>query len=261
MDFNDLEATYEHRFSMGFSVLASYTFSKLIANADSELGAGNTSAENQYNRKLDKAISSYDRPNVVHISWNWALPIGRGMALLNHMPKAVNAVLGNWNISAIQTYQSGAPLRITSGQNLYGAGNARASFAQGANTTIPLVNPQWSKSFAPVAGCANSVLWACVPFLNKAAFVYPNNMQYGNTPYYIPWLRGPATLNEDVALRKNLHVTEHNFFELRMSAFNAPNRVLLSSPDTNMADATFGMITNPQGNSARNVQLGVKFYF
>jgi hypothetical protein len=260
MSFNDLEATFEHRFSKGVYFLAAYTFSKLIANADSELGAG-TGTMNQYNRRLDKVVSAADRPHILNFAVNYELPIGRNKLLLTNMPKVVNAVFGNWNISSILRYASGAPLGISSGQNQFGAGTSRASFAPGAGQTVPLINPAWSRSNAPVAGCANSVTWACVPELNRAAFVRPQNMQYGNTPPRIAFLRGPKTYNEDLAIRKNLHVTEKTYFEIRASAFNAFNRVLLASPDTNMDSATFGMITNPQGNSARNVQLGLKFYF
>ena len=41
----------------------------------------------------------------------------------------------------------------------------------------------------------------------------------------------------------------------------ALNRHILPGPDTNTASSTFGFITSPQGNTPRNVQLGMKFYF
>jgi hypothetical protein len=168
------------------------------------------------------------------------------------MSKLVDAVVGNWRISAIQRYQSGAPLGIASNQNLFGAGNPRASLAPGAGITIPLINPAWNSSNAVAAS---------VPELNKAAFVFPANMTYGNTPLRIAQLRGPKTINEDIALLKNFNVTEKRYFEFRLSAFNALNRHIFPGPDTNMASSTFGFITSPQGNTPRNVQLGMRFYF
>ena len=131
------------------------------------------------------------------------------------MPRLVDAVVGSWRISAIQRYQSGAPLGIASNQNLFGAGNPRASFAPGAGVTVPLINPAWNSSNA---------IAASVPGLNKAAFVIPANMTYGNTPLRIAQLRGPKTINEDFALLKNFNVTEKRYFEFRLSAFNALNR-------------------------------------
>ena len=82
---------------------------------------------------------------------------------------------------------------------LFGAGNPRASLAPGAGVTIPLINPAWNSSNA---------IAASVPELNKAAFVFPANMTYGNTPLRIAQLRGPKTINEDIALLKNFNVTE-----------------------------------------------------
>jgi Carboxypeptidase regulatory-like domain len=249
--FNDFEATLEHRFSHGLYVLSSYTFSKLIGNVDSEIG-NQAGAQNTYNRRLDKAVSSADRPHTLSVATVYDLPVGRGKALWGGMSKAVDAVFGNWRISAILRYQSGGPLGLSCAQNLFGAGNPRCSFATGAGTTIPLINPAWNSSDSVAVS---------VPELNKAAFVYPANMTYGNTPIRIAQLRGPKTINEDISLLKNLHITERKYFEFRLSAFNALNRHIFPAPDTNMASATFGYITSPQGNTPRNVQLGLKFYF
>ena len=249
--FDDFEATLEHRFSKGLFILSSYTFSKLIGNVDSEIG-NQAGSQNTYNRRLDKAVSPADRPHTLSIASVYDLPVGRGKAFASSMPKYADALLGGWRISAILRYQSGGPLGIASNQNLFGAGNPRASFALGAGSTIPLINPDWNSSNAVAAN---------VPELNKAAFVFPANMTYGNTPIRIAQLRGPKTINEDIALLKNVNLTEKRYFEFRLSAFNALNRHIFPGPDTNMASPTFGFITSPQTNSPRNVQLGMRFYF
>jgi hypothetical protein len=249
MTFNDLEATFEHRTSRGLYLMGSYTFSKLIANTDSELGAG-TGSQNQYNRSLDKAVSGADRPHILSIASVYDLPVGRGRALLSNMPSVANFIIGNWKISSILRYTSGAALTIGSGQNQFGAGGARASFAYPMQ---PMVNPEWSSD--------PDKAWS-VPYLNKAAFVRPPNMTYGDTPARIAQLRGPGVVNEDIAILKEFHLDgERRYFEFRASAFNAFNRHRLPGPDTNMDSANFGRIVSPQGNSPRQIQLGLKFYF
>ena len=100
-----------------------------------------------------------------------------------------------------------------------------------------------------------------MPYLNPAAFVYPSTGQYGNTPSRLPWLRGPWTINEDIAILKSFRFTESRYVEFRASASNALNRALLAGPDTNMNDSTFGKIVQPQFNSPRSVQMGLKLYF
>jgi hypothetical protein len=261
MTFHALETSFEHRFNHGLYMIASYTFCKLISGSNGE-DANRTSdgaVQNQYNRRLDKAVASQDTPHNLRLSYVYELPVGKGKPLLGHMRPALNAVFGNWKVSAIHTYVSGTPLMISCGQNFFGAGsNARCSFAPGAGDTIPLVNPAWSSD--------KSVAFS-VPYLNKAAFVLPPNMVYGDTPRRLSYLRAPWTVNEDVALIKNFDITEKVHLEVRGSASNALNRVVLAPPGTpstgvsTQSSSTFGFITTAQGNSPRNIQLGARVSF
>jgi hypothetical protein len=268
MTFHALEASFEHRFSSGLYLLASYTFSKLIANSSAESGSADIPAQNTYNERAEKTVAAEDTPHTLRVSYVYELPFGKGKRWLSRMPGAVNAVFGNWKFSAIHTYYSGVPLGpFVCSQQMYGAtgltplvGGAatqqsfgtRCSVVADAGSSIPLTNPAWSTS--------HSDAWR-VPEINPAAFVYPNTGVYGNTPVRFSNLRGPWTVNEDMSLLKSFHVTEKKYFEFRASASNALNRVLLSTPDTNMNDSTFGKITQPQGNSPRQIQMGLKFYF
>jgi len=268
LTYNALEASFEHRFDRGLYMLASYTFCKTISNVDSEYQyAGYGPAQNTYNQALEKSVSFEDTPHNLRVAWVYELPFGKGKKLLNSGPGIVNAVFGNWRVSAIHTYVSGRPLSLRSNQIMYGATGiepvtdggtvagtfaTRASFTPGAGTTIPLLNPQWSSDY----GVAFSV-----PYLNPAAFRLPNTGEFGNTPRYLPWLRGPKTINEDMSILKNFNVTEKKYFELRASASNVFNRVVIGGPTTTITSSTFGMITQAQSNSPRNIQFGLKFYF
>ena len=141
---------------------------------------------------------------------------------------------------------------VTDGGTVAGTNATRASFTNGAGSAIPLLNPAWSSDYATAFS---------VPYLNPAAFRLPATGEFGNTPRYLPWVRGPKTINEDLAILKNFHVTERNYFELRASASNALNRVVIPGPDTNVTSSTFGKITQAQSNSPRNIQFGLKFIF
>lgn len=268
MTFHALEGSFEHRFGAGLYLLASYTYSKLIASSSAEGGSGDNPAQNTYNERAEKSVAAEDTPHTLRVSYVYELPIGRGKKLLSNMPGVMNAAFGNWKVSAIHTYTSGTPLGpIVCSQQMYGATGltplvggsstqqgfgTRCSVAPGAGTTIPLINPAWSSNPA--------VAWS-VPELNPAAFVYPNTGQYGNTPLRFSNIRAPWTVNEDMSILKSFQLSEKRYFEFRASASNAFNRVLLSTPDLNMNDNTFGKIIQPQGNSPRQVQMGLKFYF
>ncbi len=253
MTYHSLEASLEHRFDKGLFVLASYTFAKLISGSNGE-DANRTSdgqVQNQYNRRLDKAVASQDTPHNLRISYVYELPFGKGKPFLGNSNAIVNAVLGNWKVSAIHTYVSGTPLAISCNQNFFGAGaNARCSFAPGAVTgDIPLLNPAWNEAKA-----------FTVPYLNNAAFVLPANMTYGNTGRRLSFLRTPWTVQEDAALIRNFVISEKVKFELRASASNVLNRVTFASPNTTQSSSQFGLFTG-QGNGPRNIQMGGRFSF
>jgi len=250
MTFHALESSFEHRFHNGLFLMASYTFAKLISNTDGEdANRGDGSGQNQYDRSLDKTVGIQDSPHNFRLSYVYELPVGRGKKWLSRLHPVANGILGNWRISAIHTYVSGRALTISSGQNLFGAGGtSRASFAYPHR---PLINPEWRDDPA--------VAWS-VPYLNKAAFRRPADMEYGDTPRRLPYLRGPGTVNEDLAILKNFG-GEQRHIEVRASAFNAFNRHRLPGPETNFDSPNFGMIVNPQGNSPREIQIGIKFFF
>ncbi|MDQ6701221.1 MAG: TonB-dependent receptor [Acidobacteriota bacterium] len=253
MTFHALEASFEHRFEHGLYVIASYTFCKLISGSNGE-DANRTSdgnVQNQYNRRLDKAVASQDTPHNLRLSYVYELPFGKGKRFLGHTNPFLNAAIGNWKVSAIHTYVSGTPLMINCNQNFFGAGaNARCSFAPGATTgEIPLLNPAWTKANA-----------FTVPYLNNAAFVLPPNMTYGDTGRRLSYLRTPWTLQEDVALIKNFAVGERVRFEVRASASNVLNRVTFGNPNTTQSSSQFGLFTG-QGNGPRNIQMGARVSF
>ena len=85
-------------------------------------------------------------------------------------------------------------------------------------------------------------------------------MTYGDTPRQMSYLRRPWSVNEDLALLKNFPIRERANLEVRVSASNAPNRVLFGSPNTTQNSADFGRITG-QGNSPRTVQFGARVSF
>ena len=253
MTFHALETSFEHRFDRGLFVLVSYTFAKLISGSNGEDAnrSSDGQVQNQYNRRLDKAVASQDTPHNLRISYVYELPFGRGKRFLGNSNSVLSAVFGNWKVSAIHTYVSGTPLSINCNQNFFGAGaNARCSFAPGAATgQIPLLNPDWNEANA-----------FTVPYLNKAAFVLPPNMVYGDTGRRLSYLRTPWSVQEDVSLIKNFILREKVRFEVRASASNVLNRVTFGNPNTTQSSSQFGLFTG-QGNGPRNVQMGARLSF
>lgn len=256
-----LEASFEHRYSNGFQMLLSYTFSRLVGNTDGEdANRGDGQAQNNYDLRSEKSIDRDDQTHI--ISWNYVyeLPFGRGQHFLGSAPRALNLAVGGWKISGVERFNSGTPMQIGGGLDWMGgaSSNSRASWAPGYGPHSQLKNPHYNKFDQ------NS------KYLNTAAFIraprveLPNGIRYGTygtTPRFISQLRGPWGLQDDISVLKNFNVTEDKSIEFRASAFNFPNHRYPAYPDSNVDDSNFGEVTNPQGNSPRSLQFALKFIF
>ncbi|MDQ2844511.1 MAG: hypothetical protein M3Y72_26380, partial [Acidobacteriota bacterium] len=253
MTYHGFNIGAEHRYSSGLWVSAYYTFSKLITNTEGEnpalggfIGNGDVGTQNAYDRRADKSISNQDIPHHVVLAYTYELPVGKGKRFLGGAHGVTQAALGGWKLSAIQNYQTGYPLTVTSNRStgLF-SGTERANIVSG----VPLINPAWNGDPKHA------------PYINPAAFTRPAPFTFGNSPRDIPWLRTPNELNEDVTLGKQFPLFgEGRYLEFKASAFNIGNRVRFGKPDTGVESATFGIV-NSQANNPREVQLNLRLVF
>ena len=110
--YHALTAKVERRFRNGLNLLASYTFSKTLTDADSALPAFanfTSGIQNSYNLRQEKSLSIQDIPHTFVLSYIYELPFGKGKKLLNH-GGVVDKIVGGWQIGGVQRYQSGQPL-------------------------------------------------------------------------------------------------------------------------------------------------------
>ena len=111
--YNALLVKVERRFRNGLNLLASYTYSQTLTDADSALPAfsqfsGATLPQDVYNFKNEKSVSYQDIPHTFVLSYIYELPIGKGKKFLNR-GGITDKVLGGWQIGGVQRYQNGQP--------------------------------------------------------------------------------------------------------------------------------------------------------
>ena len=250
--YHSLQAKLERRFTNGFSLLVGYTFSKLLddvlpstANAGfagESFSAGNI--QNFYNRRLDRAVASYDTPHNLTINALYELPFGRGKKLANH-GGVVNAIVGGWQINGLASMHSGAPIGLTTATstlNNFGLGQ-RPNYVGG-------VDPN---GHGPISQRLTA-------YFNPAAFAVPGLYSYGNTARLLDWLRAPGVGNLDASMFKNFSIRERLRAQFRAEFFNVLNRPQFDFPGTTIGTATAGVISN-QANSPRDIQLALKLLF
>jgi hypothetical protein len=238
----------ERRFSKGFTILGSYSFSKIIDDVvSSPTGFGGESfsmgtPQNYYNFRADRSIATFNTPQSLVLSYVYELPFGPGKPFLS-LGGAVGKIIGGWQINGITTFQYGVPLQISGGNaNILNEGTQR---------------PNWNGQNPTLSGAVQSRLGG---YFNTSDFSVNAPFSFGNAPRIMPDLYGPGQKNFDFSLFKNTSIREKYRLQLRAEAFNATNRVQFGNPATNISVATFGRIST-QANLPRDIQLGLKLLF
>jgi Carboxypeptidase regulatory-like domain/TonB dependent receptor len=240
--YDALQLTYTHRFHAGFSVLASYTFSKFIDDVEGNNGwanSGPTSIRNYYNLAAEKSVDGADIPHSLVVSYIYELPIGKGKAVGSHMSTAADAVVGGWQLTGISTFKQGFPLSIAPANNTLGqyGGNRRPNIVGNMHVAHPTING----------------------WFNTAAFQDPSNpFDFGNAARYISTLRAPGYQNWDLSLQKYWKFGDVARLQFRAEMYNAFNRANFYAPNQySGAGSAFGTIGG--AFPARDTQFGFKF--
>lgn len=234
--YHGLQVKAERRFQDGLSFGAAYSFSRsmVFRVANDEFGSIIPFAPDSYNRQR----SNLDRRHIESATAVWQLPYGHGRRFGNNSHRTVNGLLGGWQVSFIQTAESGVPLSIDSGQGTLGNGfGVRARLVGNPHVAHP-TTARW---------------------FNTGAFVLPTLYSFSDAAAF-GILEGPGVFQINSGVFKEFHVSETKYVQFRWETYNLTNRVNLSNPDTNLSDTgLFGTITG--AGPSRNMQFGLKFIF
>jgi hypothetical protein len=290
--FHALETKLERRFRNGLNLLASYTFSKTLTDADSTFpffsafASNNFGAQNPFNLKSEKTLSYQDTPHAVVISYLYELPAGPGKKYLNH--GVASKVLGGWQVGAVHRYQTGSPVIMNSYAPYppFSGGNFKFSLIPG----VPIYSPNRSH-FDPsfgFAGCdenqdtglftpqhvningvdmgpSTNNYFNCAAFIDQNApgLVAQRGYTFGNLPLTLGNVRSDNYYSEDFAIVKRTAITEGHMLILKVDIPNAFNRHVFGTLDGYIADSTFGIPKGPRGviNASRVIQITLRYQF
>ena len=245
--YHSLQLKVQRRFSGGLTVLGSFSFGKSIDNGSQ---IRNTATEaltpsNDYDLRLERGLSGFDFRRRWTTSWLYEVPVGRGRRYLGSASRAVDSVLGGWQLGGILTFQDGFPLSVYCGGGLIqNGGGVCYPDATGAKVAL-------SKGEQTVRR-----------FFNTSAFVdrLPGGAQFRFGNVARNPVRGPGIVNWDASVNKSFRLSEKGRLEFRAEAFNLPNHPIFGAPGGVLRTANFGAITSTSIDS-RQMQMALKLSF
>ncbi len=225
------------RFSRGFTLNASYVYSKSIDNLPRSTNVYAYTYPDPFDLRTNRGLSNFDYRNVFVASWLWSPPYKFQNAV-------ENTALGGWTLTGITSIHSGSPLTFFTGQDVALDGTNGAYYAQHAQETGQPIAISHPNRAAEVA-----------EFFNTAAFTLPATGTYGNAGRGI--LTGPAFSNTDFSAMKNFTFYERYRVQFRSEFFNVFNQVNFNNPSTSVASGSYGRIRGAA--DARVIQFALKF--
>jgi len=259
--YHALQVSMQKHISAGLTVLANYTWSKTLTNADSEYptqsawsGNNNSGALNTYNLKVEKGLSQYDIPQRLILSYTYQLPFGKGKQFANK-GGVVNALVGGWQFAGVQTYKSGTPLSVSSPNwtsGIFAGGDANLGATARPNAVAGAVLSDHG-SGGWVYGQSRR--------LSTSAFTVAPNYSFGNAPRALT-VREFASHSEDLNVSKQIPLyTDKLKAVFRVDFFNAFNRAgQFTGFNTSVGTSGFGQASSRQ-NDPRSIQANLRVSF
>lgn len=252
--YNAFEVKIDKRFSNGLQFLSHYTYSKAYGYPQDNYYA----VSHQYSwGRID-----FNRDHVWVFNPIYELPFGRGKKYNGDASRAMNYIIGGWQVSNTTNWSSGLPWTPSIGEcgNVTDTGPCRPnSTSAKLHTGIgPLDTVNHTRTFftpvAPLAFNLNSLPvgtdTCTLPRPAAGPFALPNCGQIGNIGRNT--YDGPSGFYSDLSVSKSFAITEQFHAKFLMNAFNIFNHPVYAFSQNNGAN---GCVDCPGGNNGKITAL------
>ncbi len=236
--YNSLEASLRHS-GKRLDLMLAYTFSKSLDQSSSI-----SDPVNPFNYRLTRALSAWDLTHNLVATYQYQLPTER-------ITRRAKALTQGWAISGITRISSGFPVTISSD----GDNSLMGSVPNGVNNHS-LDLPDFTPGPLNLNGNPRNGL----PYFNTDLFS-PNALGTPGTASRRSF-HGPGMVNFDLALLKNVSLSESKQLQFRLETFNTFNHAQFFGPvavDGDIDSKLFGQVV--RAAPPRLMQLALKFTF
>ncbi len=217
--YDSLQASLQRRFSNGYQMQASYTWSKSLGLANGVNSDIDPNIKIPEYYHLNYGLTNIHTPHNFQLTSIIELPFGQGKRWANG-GGAASAILGGWQVNNILSLIAGQYFNIdASGTSLNAPENTqRADFAkEGKPKIIGGAGPNQS-------------------YFDPFHFKPVTDVRFGNVAYR--YVQGPGTANLDLGIFRNFKISERIQLQFRAEAFNFTNTPHFSNPGANVSNMT-----------------------
>jgi len=250
--YNSMQVKVRRQLSSGFSMLAAYTWAKI-------LDYGN--AYYNIDPRVSYGVGTFDRTHSFVMTNTWSLPFGRGRSLWQNAGPVLDRFVGGWSLAAVTLWSSGFPFTPTYSGCPADIGGP-VTYRPCRPNLVGAVHITGSRSHYFTTTGGQTLGANCAPNPQCKPFEQGFNTQTGESvlgqtigPWQRPGageignagrnsLRGPGFFQSDLALAKEVIITESVSLHFRADAFNVFNKVNLGNPETSVDSPTGSEITS-----------------
>jgi hypothetical protein len=237
-----------------------YTFSKSIdLSSDAERvgtfgGIGGSQIQNAWSPYGFRSVSDFDATHQFNANWIIDMPFGRGRFVGRDVNRAVDAIIGGWQLSGLFRMTSGFPISVFNGFNF------PTDWDLGSNAVLTGPVP---KTGAFKQAADGSVNFFAVGGTQAASFFrepFPGEVGQRNN------MRGDGFFGVDLGLAKRWTMPwkDTHSVQFRWEVFNITNSTRFDAQSTNNSIDSFGaqfgnyqrLLTNP-----RVMQFALRYEF
>jgi hypothetical protein len=256
-NYQALEVGLTRKLSNGLSFQANYSFAKNLSDAQGDAPSGFASevayglaVSNRYDLRADRGNVEGTRRHRALLTGSYELPFGTGRRW-NSPSRAMNAVLGGWNLTTVTLIESGPWLTPTISASLDASNTdilARGTILRPNVVGNPIPSNQNPNDYYNI---------------NAFAATPANAGRIGNAGVGI--LEGPGTIAVAGGLSKTVQLRERARLRFEATFTNLLNHPNFAPPAMNISSpSTFGILTSVQtaengGNRTGQASLRLDF--
>jgi len=252
-DYNGLSIRAEHRAGHGLYLLNSFTWSKALGDSEQALetypGYTVANPENIHDLAAEKGPTSFDLKFIDVTSVVYQLPFGKGRQFATGLNPVAEAILGGWEINAIDTAHTGTAINVN--YSPAAANDVTGAIADYRGLAVLRPNVSGSAIGQNKNGMVNNY------FAGYTFSTPPATDPFGDLGRDA--FRAPGFWQLDTGIDKSFAIREKTRLQFRSEFFNMLNKTNFSPPTATTTSSAFGTIRSTY--APRQIQFALKLVF